>query len=772
MRISVINCTRGRIRDVEVQRVIRAVNRQIKDDFEPYWHIGGRLRLEGMEGTEPNPQNPISMRGDAIIYLWDNADVAYALGYHEANNRGIPFGFVFTELARELGEHWSVTFSHEVLEMLGDRNANHLLRGPHPDPNEKGRIVYHWHEMCDAVQSETYEIDGVAVSNFVLPLYFSEENETGSRNDFLNSHNEGKFLSSFGVKPGGYVGFYDPKHKGFATYALPNDPVAQKRRETKAKMQELARINRNQDHLELLMPVADTDADIEHKATLGANEKFIVFEQKAATGFAQTNINLSCPIGISVEVEQAASLEQIEQKLAQKRSNRLESDNSAMIAKHQALKAMVDEGEWEELAAVSFDTALYNGKRASAPQNSTTEVKIKLPDISDDDKCIAVVIDDKSCQYFFADKKGEFTIPTRCVTATKGNVITRAFKRIVRIIKVKVLDKIRKAITDNVTAPIIKYVADKVEHHFKTESLLQFKPKKLPKSGSNKKPLIYQLTKAPALPENKHYLLFIHGIISSVEGAFGSLLELLEEEQTLGSHPLQTIARKYQHIIGFNHHTLSKSVTENVQDLIKKLPKNSSFDIICHSRGAAITRLLLENDDNVQKLKVKRIKVKKVLFVAGACKGSPLADSIDTLVNVINGLSAPFTSFGLQKLLELLANGVESLPGVDDMKPNAAIFDQMNQLTFANHYGYMRADYDPANPVFKAIDQLLLDKKVFDGDNDLVVPFEGAKFFGQNQAQDLRSFGKGSELNDEVHHTNFFKTLSVRKEIAAFLKDQ
>ena len=40
--------------------------------------------------------------------------------------------------------------------------------------------------MCDAVQAETYEIDEVDVSNFVLPLYFTGGDELGGRNDFLS----------------------------------------------------------------------------------------------------------------------------------------------------------------------------------------------------------------------------------------------------------------------------------------------------------------------------------------------------------------------------------------------------------------------------------------------------------------------------------------------------------------------------------------------------------------------------------------------------------
>jgi hypothetical protein len=63
--------------------------------------------------------------------------------------------------------------------------------------------------VCDAVQAETYKIDGVEVSNFVLPLYFAIGEQTGARNDFLNRAYGGRTLKPFGVNPGGYVGFFD-----------------------------------------------------------------------------------------------------------------------------------------------------------------------------------------------------------------------------------------------------------------------------------------------------------------------------------------------------------------------------------------------------------------------------------------------------------------------------------------------------------------------------------------------------------------------------------
>ena len=233
MIISVINHTNGTISDEEVQGTLRAINRQIREDFAPYWSFGAQLRLEGRSVERPSEIDLADMRGDAILYLWDDVNVTDALGYHNRNNSGIPYGFVFTELSRSLGESWSVTLSHEALELVGDPEVNLLVMGPHPA--EPSRDVFHWYEMCDAVQAENYNIDGIAVSNFVLPLYFTGENELGGRNDFLGRSHEGKTLRSFGVNPGGYVGFYDPQKGGYDTYSAKGDGLAARRLELKLK---------------------------------------------------------------------------------------------------------------------------------------------------------------------------------------------------------------------------------------------------------------------------------------------------------------------------------------------------------------------------------------------------------------------------------------------------------------------------------------------------------------------------------------------------------
>ena len=233
MIISIINHTNGKVSDEELQVAIRAVNRQIAHDFEPYWSVGAKLRLEGRSTDTPDTMKLQDMRGDSVLYLWDRVDVEDALGYHDTNNRGIPFGFVFTELSQKLGEDWTVTLSHEALELIADPEVNLLVSGPHPADPKKS--VFHWYEMCDAVQAESYKVDGVDVSNFLLPLYFTSEDEFEGRNDFLGRRHQKKALRSFGINPGGYIGFFNPHSGEHETFALSGDDVAKKRLKVKGK---------------------------------------------------------------------------------------------------------------------------------------------------------------------------------------------------------------------------------------------------------------------------------------------------------------------------------------------------------------------------------------------------------------------------------------------------------------------------------------------------------------------------------------------------------
>jgi len=240
MIISVINLTAGAVTDAELHRVVRAVNRQIEQDFEPYWSFGAQLRIEGKTGRgkdkDKDKVNQADMRGDAILYLRGRTKMDDADGYHDKHFSGIPYGFVFLELSRKLKEPWTVTLSHEALELLGDPEANLLVQGPHPE--HPRRKVFHWFEMCDAVQAESYAIDGIQVSNFVLPLFFTSGDEYGGRNDFLGTVKMGKTLRSFSANPGGYIGFFDPtagEHGDDVTWYAKNDRLGAQRLAIKRK---------------------------------------------------------------------------------------------------------------------------------------------------------------------------------------------------------------------------------------------------------------------------------------------------------------------------------------------------------------------------------------------------------------------------------------------------------------------------------------------------------------------------------------------------------
>jgi hypothetical protein len=208
MIISVINMSDGALIDSDLQAGIRAVNRQLTYDFAPYWGFGGQLRVEGKTGKRQG-FDQADMRGDAVLYVRERKG-ANDDGFHTTHFAGIPYGFVYLDVAETLDEEWSVTLSHEALELVGDPELNLLVKGPHPDPNQD-REVFHWFEMCDAVQDESYIIDGRKVSNFVLPLYFTSGHERGGRNDFLGTLTDGKTLRSFKANPGGYIMYFDPK---------------------------------------------------------------------------------------------------------------------------------------------------------------------------------------------------------------------------------------------------------------------------------------------------------------------------------------------------------------------------------------------------------------------------------------------------------------------------------------------------------------------------------------------------------------------------------
>jgi len=191
------------IPDRQVLHAIRSVNRQVMDDFLPIWGSAYVCQLHntpfGLSSEEDMADEPVKAAG--VIYLVDEAHLTGALGYHASNASEVPYGFVFTDLG-----DWTITLSHEVLELIIDPTVNIFVPGPDPRfPGEPDRWLFHTYEVCDAVERTSYSIDGVEVSNFVTPQYFHDGDAAGTRNDFL-----GVGVASFGVTPGSHLGVIDP----------------------------------------------------------------------------------------------------------------------------------------------------------------------------------------------------------------------------------------------------------------------------------------------------------------------------------------------------------------------------------------------------------------------------------------------------------------------------------------------------------------------------------------------------------------------------------
>src|SRR5262245_4836274 len=253
MIISVINRSEGAVSDRQLHDAIRAVNRQLTYDFAPYCGFGAQLRLEGRTGSKDG-FDQTDMRGDAVLYVRKPVRPAADDGFHSAHFRGIPYGIVYLDLSEKLKEDWTVTLSHEALELVGDPELNLLVRGPHP--TSPSREVFHWFEMCDAVQSESYSIDGVSVSNFVLPLYFTSTEERGGRNDFLGTRNgkkKGRALRSFSANPGGYITFFDPKTGKDRDWSPPESKKSKERLAAK-KVLEVGRGHRRRVRADMVAP--------------------------------------------------------------------------------------------------------------------------------------------------------------------------------------------------------------------------------------------------------------------------------------------------------------------------------------------------------------------------------------------------------------------------------------------------------------------------------------------------------------------------------------
>src|SRR2546425_3268010 len=167
--ISVINASTV-LSDDQIRPVVAALQKQVSQHFAPAWGTDARLTFVP-KGHQPAPKS-------WWLAILDNSDQAGALGYHDLTNEGLPLGKVFAGSDVAYGYQWSVTASHELLEMLADPDINLTV---FVEP-KVGQGTLYAYEVCDACEADEfgYKIDSTLVSDFVYPAWFESFRKRGS----------------------------------------------------------------------------------------------------------------------------------------------------------------------------------------------------------------------------------------------------------------------------------------------------------------------------------------------------------------------------------------------------------------------------------------------------------------------------------------------------------------------------------------------------------------------------------------------------------------
>lgn len=178
----------------ELNQVAAALSKQVERDFQPIWRV--RATVDSFARLEDVPSDYWP-----IILMEDVKDAA---GFHEDEN-GQPFSIVKFE------DQWSLTASHELLEMLADPFGRRMKAGNLPDQAIQlglpPRRVKYLLEVCDPSEASQfgYQVNGILVSDFYTPHFFDPVTAPGVRYSFTGAINAPRK-----VLDGGYISWEDP----------------------------------------------------------------------------------------------------------------------------------------------------------------------------------------------------------------------------------------------------------------------------------------------------------------------------------------------------------------------------------------------------------------------------------------------------------------------------------------------------------------------------------------------------------------------------------
>jgi hypothetical protein len=183
----------------DLAKVAAALNLQVNRDMHTVWNISATVSVL----ADPDSIEP----GVWPIFIVDDVGQPGALGLHLTEHQQ-PYALV------QAGETWSLTTSHECLEMLADPSGNWLI--PSAGITVVGKEVRdltgakfeYLVEVADPSENpaNAYMIDDVLVSDFYTPRFFDPLVSPGVQYSFT-----GRIKRPREVLPGGYISWLNPK---------------------------------------------------------------------------------------------------------------------------------------------------------------------------------------------------------------------------------------------------------------------------------------------------------------------------------------------------------------------------------------------------------------------------------------------------------------------------------------------------------------------------------------------------------------------------------
>lgn len=185
VHVAIVDRTRRR----GLTRVAAALSQQA-GDFITAWRLHYTVTVAVHSKGTVDP-------GTWTLELQDGLDEPGAAGYHSDNHHQ-----PYARIDVTAGD-WTVTASHELLEMLGDPFGSSLHTAAAPTGWDGPARVKYLREVCDPCEATSYDTGGVAVSDFILPAYYRS-----------TAHGPVSFAGGVTrpqqVAEGGYISWVDP----------------------------------------------------------------------------------------------------------------------------------------------------------------------------------------------------------------------------------------------------------------------------------------------------------------------------------------------------------------------------------------------------------------------------------------------------------------------------------------------------------------------------------------------------------------------------------